>query len=125
MSQKSSLPQVIQFVSEALMPDKLIKQRRKALGLTQTDLAAKLNTSGATINRWENGKRGVQASDLDRIAAALQSTSAELVRQEEVKVTPSPEHDVDPLLLAAWKRLDRKSRKQLVQFALIMAGEAS
>ena len=102
-----------------------IQRRRKALGLTQIDLAERLDTTGATVGRWESGKRGVKTADLDPIAKALQTTIPELVGQNEIKTSPSGEFDIDPLLLAAWKRLDRKSRKLLVQFALIMAGDAS
>ena len=33
-----------------------IKQYRARLGLTQTELAARLGVSFATVNRWENGQ---------------------------------------------------------------------
>ena len=92
---------------------KAIHRRRKALGLTQAELGERLNTTHATINRWENGKQGVMTIDLNRIAKALQTTAPELVGQVEGNPPPDNQYDIDPLLLAAWKRLDRKSRKQL------------
>jgi transcriptional regulator with XRE-family HTH domain len=103
---------------------KAIHRRRKALGLTASDLAERLATTHATVSRWENGKQKVKTTDLDLISKALQTTISELLGQENGNSPPNSQYDIDPLLLAAWKRLDRKSRKYLVQFALIMAGEA-
>jgi transcriptional regulator with XRE-family HTH domain len=102
-----------------------IQRRRKALGLTQEDLAKRLNTSGATVNRWEGGRRGIKADHLQEIASALQTTAAELFGLWQGAPSEDGAHDIDPLLLAAWKRLNRRSRKQLVQFALIMAGDGN
>lgn len=121
--------------SDGAAKGNIIKNARIAKGWSQRELAEAVTALGYKVSQQGidqiekgNSLRPKCLPELQQalgLAATLHSTSAELVRQEEVKVTPSGEHDVDPLLLAAWKRLDRKSRKQLVQFALIMAGEAS
>jgi transcriptional regulator with XRE-family HTH domain len=99
-----------------------IHARRTALGLSQEALGERLGTSDATIARWESGKRGVKAADLERIAAALQTTMSGLIGSDGASA-PTVASEIDPLLLAAWQRMSRKQRKQLVQFALIMAGD--
>lgn len=107
------------------LPDvvQTIRQGRRALGLTSADLAERLDPTDATVSRWEAGKQGMQAAKLSEIAGALGSNASELLGEPTEPQTEVAPGDVDPLLLMAWKQLDRHSRRQLVLFALIMAGE--
>ena len=105
---------------------KAIFDRRSSLGISQAELASRLGISEAAVNRWENGSRRVRINLFPEIAAALKTTVAQLAgtgSESNAIATSAPEDTIDPLLLAAWERLDRKARRQLVQFALIMAGE--
>ncbi len=48
-----------------------IKEIRKRLNMSQTDLAEKLGTSIPTVNRYENGKRSPDLETAAKIAKAL------------------------------------------------------
>lgn len=49
-----------------------IKKRRKALGLTLKEAAAKIGTSVGSLNKWENGvTKRIDHQDIVRIAEAL------------------------------------------------------
>jgi transcriptional regulator with XRE-family HTH domain len=45
--------------------------RRRALGLSQTEVAARMGTSQSAVARLESGGADVRLSTLDRYAAAL------------------------------------------------------
>lgn len=64
----------------------LIKKRREA-GLTQSELAEKINVSQPTIAMWENGGAMPTAAKLPHLAEALNCTIDELFgRTEESEV---------------------------------------
>lgn len=48
-----------------------IREQRQALGLTQAWLAEAVNTSEATVSRWEKGERRVGHYAYKRIKAVL------------------------------------------------------
>lgn len=62
---------------EILIGEK-VRQARKRLGLTQTDLAKAAKASLTTINRLEKGKQFPQSDTLDAIVAALGMTIEDL-----------------------------------------------
>ncbi len=49
----------------------LLKKARKEAGLTQMDVAAKLDTQKSAVSRIENHSEDVKLSTLERFAAAL------------------------------------------------------
>ncbi len=49
----------------------LLKEARRQAGLTQTDLADRLDTQKSAISRIENHSEDVKLSTLERFAAAL------------------------------------------------------
>lgn len=55
-----------------------IAQRRKALGMSQKELAEKLNVSDKTLSRWETGKQIPDALIIPEIANALDMTISEI-----------------------------------------------
>jgi predicted transcriptional regulator len=57
--------------------------RRRAAGLTQTELAARMGTSQSALARVEAGGTDVRLSTLDRYAAALGHSLEMRVRTEE------------------------------------------
>ncbi|HET9093291.1 MAG TPA: helix-turn-helix transcriptional regulator [Acidimicrobiales bacterium] len=59
-------------------------QQRMALGLTQTEVAARMGTSQSAVARLESGEADVRVSTLERYAAALEaSLELRLTREEE------------------------------------------
>lgn len=57
-----------------------VRQRREALGLLQTDLAAAIGVSRATIANLEAGKQDIPISRLYGLAAALRCAPEEIIR---------------------------------------------
>ena len=60
-----------------------IARRRKELGLTQRELAEKLNISDKTLSRWETDKQVPDALMIPEIAKALDISIGELYGVEE------------------------------------------
>lgn len=48
-----------------------VKQARKAAGLTQLAVAEAIGVTAASVSRWESGDRGLDATDLVRLADVL------------------------------------------------------
>jgi transcriptional regulator with XRE-family HTH domain len=59
---------------------KRIAEVRKSKGVTQNDLAERVNMSVVTIAYIETGKRWVRLSTLDKIATALKVNISELFK---------------------------------------------
>lgn len=53
-----------------------LKERREELGLTQSELAKRLDCHAPYISDLENGKKSPQLSTLERIAEALETSVA-------------------------------------------------
>src|SRR5687767_8240516 len=51
-----------------------VRSLRKQLGLSQEELAGKLDVSFATVNRWETGKAKPQAAKLEKLRELVEST---------------------------------------------------
>ena len=61
---------------------KLIAELRKKQGLTQQQLADKLNLSNKTISKWESGNGSPDISNLLVLAEALEISVDELLKGE-------------------------------------------
>jgi transcriptional regulator with XRE-family HTH domain len=70
--------------------------RRKALGLTQAGVAERLGVDTETLSRFERGKHVPSLLTLERLAAILSSTCAELL-EEHV-----PEPSSEALVMQTW-----------------------
>jgi len=64
----------------------VIARRRKALGMTQKELAEKLNISDKTLSRWETGKQIPDALTLKQIANVLELTISEIYGEEAEEI---------------------------------------
>lgn len=67
-------------------PQKLgafIQSRRKALGMTQSELAKKLNVTDKAVSRWERGVGFPDIKLLEPLAKGLELSAAELLRCEQ------------------------------------------
>lgn len=64
---------------------------RIARGLTQEELAARLDTNKSVISLWENGRRGMSAEVLTALAEVLDITVPDIFRHpDEATVDLSP-----------------------------------
>jgi transcriptional regulator with XRE-family HTH domain len=87
-----------------------IRMRRRALGLSQTQLAAALGVSFQQVQKYESGVNRIAASTLVRTAAALEMTVATLVG----------EGDADPLDACTYVNLATPGAQELLaSFVLI------
>lgn len=62
---------------------KRIRERRKFLGMTQEELADKINISTMSIRRYESGERLPKHETVEKIAKALQCDISELISPKE------------------------------------------
>ena len=93
---------------DAKLTGQLIARKRKELGLSQAELAARVHVTDKAISRWETG-RGMPAVDsLEPLAQALGLTVSELLSGRELTAEELPAeaqgHIVDSL---------RKSKRML------------
>lgn len=79
-----------------------LRERRKMRGLTQGKLAEMVGVHVNTILRWEYGKREPKASELQKIADALNVTEAELLN-------PPSKQEFDVKILMGVKSLTPSS----------------
>lgn len=73
---------------------KLIAELRKQQGLTQQQLADKLNLSNKTISKWESGSGSPDIANLPILADALGVSVDELLRGELSKTDTEQNNDV-------------------------------
>lgn len=96
---------------------KLIAELRKKQGLTQQQLADKLNLSNKTISKWESGSGSPDISNLPVLAEALGISVDELLKGE----LKSPESDTSLGLAEEYsprKELTPKQKKERAIIAL-------
>jgi SOS-response transcriptional repressor LexA len=70
--------------------------RRNHLGLTQGELASKINASLRSVTNWESGKFGPRGEAMRKLATALATSVAYLVGEEERQYPPS---NVSPIAM--------------------------
>lgn len=90
-----------------------IAERRRALGLTQAQLAERLGVDTETLSRFERGKHLPSLLTLERLASLLMLTMGELLAEQ-----PSVADD-DAITMTAWvaalSPADRAFVRQLVK----------
>jgi transcriptional regulator with XRE-family HTH domain len=67
--ERRRLPGFEEMARRRLMSD--LVARRRAAGMSQTDVAARMGTSQSTVARLEGGEADVRLSTLQRYAAAV------------------------------------------------------
>lgn len=73
-----------------------IGARRRALGLTQAQLAERLGVDTETLSRFERGKHAPTLKNLAKLASLLETTVADLLAEEQ----PAPIDDA--AVMTAW-----------------------
>lgn len=107
---------------EAKTIGKFITALRKANGMTQKDLAEKLNVSDKTISRWERDEGAPDLSMIPVIAEIFDVTCDELLRGERKspaereaarETTAEPQDSVEAFSTSPREEFSAKSEKQL------------
>lgn len=98
-----------------------LSNRRKALGLTQRQIAELVDVSEATVSRWESGE--IANMRRDRIAAyakALKTTPSFIMSGEEPQtVAPAPVilAPAQSALLASFDQLNEEGQSKVISYA--------
>jgi transcriptional regulator with XRE-family HTH domain len=82
-----------------------IKKLRKARGLTQEELGDLMGTTGATVQRLENSKRGLSEKWMRKLGDALEVSTVDLLEEPEGEV-PTGLIDRGEIRAGAWLELD-------------------
>lgn len=105
---------------------KIIKDRRKELGLTLADVGDAVGVAHATVSRWETGNISNMRRDrIYKLAQVLQLNPAEIMGFTEQELRSFEEGDLlayastDPdaiELLELYRKMDRQDKKRVVEF---------
>ena len=99
---------------------KRMKELRKNSGLTQSELAEKLNLHPQTVSKWERGLSQPDISQLGELAAVLGVTLEKICGQEETGETFSGNFDAQRFgkLISKQRALRGESQEQLAEAML-------
>ncbi|MDI9469050.1 MAG: S24 family peptidase [Bacillota bacterium] len=97
-----------------------LRNRRKERGFTQAEFASKIGVSASSYISWEQGKRGMNTSQLQMVAQAL-GVSADYLLDlsddetlDEEVMEPDPQRDK---LLYNYEALNEDGRERLVTYS--------
>jgi transcriptional regulator with XRE-family HTH domain len=85
-----------------------IREWRKHRGLTQEQLAERIDVAVSTISQLETNKQGYSQATLEALAWALQCEPADLLMRDPTK---------EDALWTIWEGLDAPSKQQIVEIA--------
>ena len=101
-----------------------IKEARESIGWTQERLAAEMNTTQQTVQRWESGQTDVKSTQLKKLSHVLGVTVSYLMDMEYAvielpveELTTSEERE----LLSLYRRMEKAQRIALMEVARSMA----
>ena len=103
-----------------------IAEKRRALNLTQEQLAEKLGVSNKTISKWENGKCMPDYGIIQKLCETLHVTLAELMDGEDAAEESVLTYDDDQILDLLRRTQELEQQRQVLSGAvLIVLGIAS
>jgi transcriptional regulator with XRE-family HTH domain len=115
------------MAEEARLIGARARERRDELGLSQGEVARRMpgSTQGADVSRWERGKHRPQPDALDHLAAALETTVADLIAgplSERPEKGPTP----DPFASLSLDEVEEQEADDAMREAMrrILAGQA-
>ena len=91
----------------------LIAARRQELGMTQKELAEKLNVSDRAVSKWERGAGFPDVSLLEPLADALELSIAELIHGERLALEALPSPEAEQSARETVRELDSRFQRTL------------
>lgn len=88
--------------------------RRKELGLTQEELAARVGTSKQMVCKYEKGQRSPKVSTANAFAKALGTTLNEMLEIEEIEDEPTLTKE-ETEILTAYREADSRAREDALK----------
>ena len=98
-----------------------IREARRALGLTQDELARRVGVSRSAIAQWETDRTGQVRANLARVSAVLGVSIGYLVTGESEPGLVSVETADERALLSLYRQIPEPGRSELLRNARRMA----
>lgn len=98
---------------------RFIAECRKKLGLTQMDLAEKLNITDRAVSKWENGRAMPDSSIMIELCDILKISVNELLKGEEISMENNNQKN-EQLLLDMARELEQKNKILWISMWAIM-----
>ena len=97
-----------------------LRERRKALGLTQEQLAEKLHVSTAAVSKWERGKSLPDIAKIEDLAAALEVSVLEVLRGE-LSAEPLDKEPLKEVYAQTLRTAQQQKKKKRSKVAVVLA----
>lgn len=88
-----------------------IAENRKAKGMTQADLAKKLQVTDKAVSRWERGIGFPDISTIEPLASALGLSILEIMKSERIETNHCSDKDAAAIMKMA-RTLEKENRKE-------------
>ncbi len=98
-----------------------IREARRALGLTQDELARRVGVSRSAIAQWETDRTGQVRANLARVAAVLGVSIGYLITGESEAGLMNVETADERALLSLYRQIREPGRSELLRNARRMA----
>ena len=103
-----------------------VQMCRKELGMTQNDLAEKLNVTAKAVSRWERGVGFPDIHLLEPLAAALEISLIELMQSQRIEEAVTPDAISDAVTaIRQQEELSRRQKTNMVTGTLLIGAAAS
>lgn len=100
---------------------KFISDLRKEKGLTQKELAQKLNVTDKAVSKWETGRSAPDIAMLTPLADTLEVTVVEILQGEKIETEKFPEVS-DEVVVRTMKNGNQKLKRSVFIVIIIMLG---
>lgn len=109
----------IRLVADNTKAPNRIRELREAIGMTQAELARRINVTPPALQKVERGTRGLDQQWMRRIAPALGVTPADLLPIEDNPWALAP---VERELIDSYRHAEDEDRDKLMKVADVVLG---